>query len=230
MFAMGNRGDIVKRIGYRIRRMRDLAGLTQAELATKAGLSRSFLTRVEAGTAEASLSSLANIASALDVSVAQIVGDATISPRPETAAMQLLQAAVKATQGVPIRYAGTVPGGDESRGTATGGRMLNVPADWTTGRDLESLFVLEVDDESFAGNGIASGSFVMCEPPVARDLSNGDVVVIRVGRMLSLRRWSKLATLIERRDDDDRTLVRLSTGELATVIGVVLESWRRWHP
>jgi transcriptional regulator with XRE-family HTH domain len=54
-------------VGARIRRLRRTRGWSQATLAERAGLGRITVTRIELGTQDASLSTLAALATALGV-------------------------------------------------------------------------------------------------------------------------------------------------------------------
>ena len=58
-----------ERIGQRIAALRSVAGLTQAQLADKAGMQRSHLSRIEAGSLAVTLESIEAIAQALGMTV-----------------------------------------------------------------------------------------------------------------------------------------------------------------
>src|SRR6185295_13020942 len=60
-------------VGYHIMAWRRRMGLTQAELAGRANLSRPYLSRLEKGKADPALSSLRRLAVALDVPVGQLI-------------------------------------------------------------------------------------------------------------------------------------------------------------
>lgn len=64
--------NLLPRLGQRIRRLRDIRGWTQAELAERAGVDRSFLADVERGKRNISILNLSLIAEALGVSLAQM--------------------------------------------------------------------------------------------------------------------------------------------------------------
>lgn len=66
--------DDVRRVGERIRRERVKAGLSLAQLANAAGVSKAYLLKVESGDTNPSLGVLGQIADALDVTVADLVG------------------------------------------------------------------------------------------------------------------------------------------------------------
>ena len=58
-----------ERIGQRIAALRSVAGMTQAQLADKAGLQRSHISRIEAGSLAVTLESIEAIAQALGMTV-----------------------------------------------------------------------------------------------------------------------------------------------------------------
>jgi transcriptional regulator with XRE-family HTH domain len=64
---------IAKRLGGRLKRLREDRGVTQQQLAKKSGLSHGYIARLEIGMHNPSLSTLAKLAKALKVSVAEFV-------------------------------------------------------------------------------------------------------------------------------------------------------------
>ena len=70
----------IQRFGKQLQRLRTRRGLTQEQLAVNAGLSRTFLTRLELGQHDPSLSTLVRLAKALRVSVTELLGE-TMSMR-----------------------------------------------------------------------------------------------------------------------------------------------------
>jgi transcriptional regulator with XRE-family HTH domain len=65
----------IQRFGKQLQRLRISRGLTQEQLAVTAGLSRTFLTRLELGQHDPSLSTLVRVAKALRVSVTELLGE-----------------------------------------------------------------------------------------------------------------------------------------------------------
>lgn len=65
----------LERLGFRLREMRTAAGLTQAQLAGKCGLHRTFVGSVERGERNLALLSLRRIAKALRVSPGELLVD-----------------------------------------------------------------------------------------------------------------------------------------------------------
>lgn len=58
-----------ERIGQRIAALRSVAGMTQAQLADRAGMQRSHISRIEAGSLAVTLESIEAIAQALGMTV-----------------------------------------------------------------------------------------------------------------------------------------------------------------
>ena len=71
----------IQRFGKQLQRLRTRRGLTQEQLAVTAGLSRSFLTRLELGQHDPSLSTLVRVAKALRVSVTELLGESVSASR-----------------------------------------------------------------------------------------------------------------------------------------------------
>ena len=65
----------IQRFGKQLQKLRTRRGLTQEQLAVTAGLSRTFLTRLELGQHDPSLGTLVRLAKALRVSVAELLGE-----------------------------------------------------------------------------------------------------------------------------------------------------------
>ena len=65
--------DLLKQVGQRVRELRTLAGLTQADLAERASLSPEFVSRVERGLKSPSLPTLDRVAGAMGVSVGELL-------------------------------------------------------------------------------------------------------------------------------------------------------------
>jgi transcriptional regulator with XRE-family HTH domain len=61
--------DLPKRLGNRIRELRNRAGITQAQLADRVDISHEFMSRLERGLKAPSLDSAAKIANALGVTL-----------------------------------------------------------------------------------------------------------------------------------------------------------------
>ncbi|MGH7181715.1 MAG: helix-turn-helix domain-containing protein [Nitrospiraceae bacterium] len=64
-----------QRLGKQLQRLRTSRGLTQEQLAVNVGLSRTFVTRLELGQYNTTLSTLVRLAKALRVSVPDLLGE-----------------------------------------------------------------------------------------------------------------------------------------------------------
>ena len=73
----------IRSVGVRVRREREKAGLSLAQLATAAGLSKAYLLKVENGATNASIGVLGQIADALDITVADLVGGPRVQLEPD---------------------------------------------------------------------------------------------------------------------------------------------------
>lgn len=72
----------MRSVGVRVRREREKAGLSLAQLASAAGLSKAYLVKVENGATNPSLGVLGQIADALDITVADLVGGPRVQAEP----------------------------------------------------------------------------------------------------------------------------------------------------
>jgi transcriptional regulator with XRE-family HTH domain len=67
------RPDVLAHVGENLRRLRGLRGFSQAELATRSGISRRMIGAMEGNDANVSLSTLDRLAAALDISLTELV-------------------------------------------------------------------------------------------------------------------------------------------------------------
>ena len=65
----------IQRFGKQLQRLRTIGGLTQEQLAVKAGLVRVYVTKLEQGEHDPTLSMLVRLAKALRVSVTELLGE-----------------------------------------------------------------------------------------------------------------------------------------------------------
>lgn len=64
----------MRRLGEEVRREREKAGLSLAQLSAAAGLSKAYLLKIESGATNPSVGVLGQIADALDITIADLVG------------------------------------------------------------------------------------------------------------------------------------------------------------
>tara|TARA_R110000803_G_scaffold46394_4_gene97368 strand:- start:405 stop:614 length:210 start_codon:yes stop_codon:yes gene_type:complete len=67
--------DIRKKFGARLRKLRETQGWSQEELADRAGLHRTYISSVERGVRNPTISVLAKISAALGASLAELLAD-----------------------------------------------------------------------------------------------------------------------------------------------------------
>ena len=72
---MTTKTTLAQHVGARARTIRDTQGLTQRQIADKAGMVHQEVSRFESGTSNPRLDTLEQIADALDVSVEELVKD-----------------------------------------------------------------------------------------------------------------------------------------------------------
>ncbi|MCA9801539.1 MAG: response regulator [Cyanobacteria bacterium HKST-UBA02] len=73
-----------------IRKRREELGLSQTELAERAGLHRTYICNIERGTQNLSLESLNNIARSLDIPVARLIGEAEEAAEEKSGLIRIL--------------------------------------------------------------------------------------------------------------------------------------------
>ena len=66
------RPDIRERFGYALKDRREALGLTQEELAERAGIHRTYLSDVERGTRNISLLNIERLSSALEMTISEL--------------------------------------------------------------------------------------------------------------------------------------------------------------
>jgi transcriptional regulator with XRE-family HTH domain len=72
---MPRRDPVLAAFGLNVRRRREEIGLTQEDLADRAGLDRSYISNVERGSRNLSISSIVRIAKALRTSASELCRD-----------------------------------------------------------------------------------------------------------------------------------------------------------
>lgn len=68
----GTKADIRERFGFAVKTRREDLGLTQEDLADKAGIHRTYLSDVERGSRNLSLLNIERMAAALDLSLSEL--------------------------------------------------------------------------------------------------------------------------------------------------------------
>ncbi len=98
-------------LGARIRNLRQARGLTLTQLATRAGLSHPFLSKLERGLARPSMASLAQIALALGTSQVELLAGGGEDAVPNRAPTEVLRAGEGVTGPYGLGWARLLAGG-----------------------------------------------------------------------------------------------------------------------
>lgn len=78
--------SITRSVGRRLRAARERAGITQAELAERAGLQAESISRIETGQRALSLGNLGRLATALEVGLGDLIDEGRAEPMPRLSA------------------------------------------------------------------------------------------------------------------------------------------------
>jgi transcriptional regulator with XRE-family HTH domain len=81
-----NRFDLAARVGTMIRRLREVQGLSQTDLAAKAGVAQSAVSQIEAGKRLVNLNTLYRLGSALGFPASRLLAVAEVGPDTESLA------------------------------------------------------------------------------------------------------------------------------------------------
>lgn len=106
---MSKTHPLLRDLGARLREFRQAAGLSTSELARLSGLSRRYTTEVEAGRANPSITKLKDLADALDVGLAELLGPGPSEARRGRLALVGLRGAGKSTVGRALALRREVP-------------------------------------------------------------------------------------------------------------------------
>ncbi len=182
-------------IGQRIKNSRREAGLTQAELAARGCISRSYLAGVEGGRYNPSVDTLQKLAAALDVPAAALLGE-TALPEPTE---QSVSAAIALFE--RLRREGRLPENltllpQMRRIPLVGEIACGTPIlaeenieDWVDlPRHIHADYALTCRGESMVGAGIFDGDvvYIRQQPEVL----NGQIAAVRVdGDTATLKRF-----------------------------------------
>ena len=192
-------------IGQRIKNARREAGLTQAELAAKGCISRSYLAGVEGGRYNPSVDTLRRLAAALDLPAAALLGETALPEATE----QSVSAAIALFE--KLRREGRLPENltllpQMRRIPLVGEIACGTPIlaeenieDWVDlPRHIHADYALTCRGESMVGAGICDGDVVYIRQQP--EVQNGQIAAVRV-------------------DDDTATLKRFyRAGDTVTLV------------
>ena len=171
---------ILAHVGRRVREARGHQGLTQKQLASKAGLSLRFLSQLEKGEGNISLTRFAELAHALDRSPASLLEETEAAPGATVVALVGLRGAGKSTIGPVLAHrmqAGFVEL-DEAIEEAAGLRLAEIfelhGEAYYRRLERETLRHVLRSRESLV---LATGGGVVTDPDTFRVLQNGAITV-----------------------------------------------------
>jgi transcriptional regulator with XRE-family HTH domain len=95
-------------VGDRIRLVRESKGLTQDQLATAAGISKSFISEVENGKRNVSAQNLLRIANALGASIEYLMRGVSAAPQQEAAAVTVPPELATAAERLGLSFSETL--------------------------------------------------------------------------------------------------------------------------
>jgi repressor LexA len=160
------------KLGERIRKLREEKGITQAELARRAGLSPQYMCDIELDRANPGLKVLERLASALEVSLGAMLDETLPFSRAEEV--------------VEVPVIGRVPAGGPVLSEETIIGYLPLPRRFAE----EGFICLEVRGDSMEGVGIYDGDHVLVKlQPTAE---NGQTVVARVEGEVTVKRFYRV--------------------------------------
>ncbi len=183
-------------IGENIRRLREEAGLTQRELAKKAGVSHSYISEVERGSTVPSVRLIEKIAKALGV-------------RP-TAIIDKKEAEWEVVN-VPIL--GSVPAGGPDLEEEQIVGYMPFPKIFIEGQ----VFCLKINGDSMQDVGIEDGDYILVK--AQKEAANGQTIIARIGNEVTCKRYYQIDGKV-RLEPANAKYRALTPGELE-IIGVV---------
>lgn len=178
--------------GQLLKRSRDALGMTQEDLEERSGVSQNYISRLENGGGKRPGDRIIKqLATALE------------TPEDEfKVALGWVIREVVFKDGVMLPVVGVVPADALRWMSGEGASMTEVEVLRSKIEGARSPFGLEVSGDCLRSIGILHGDVVIVEPAEGRQPRNGQLVVVRVGDEVSLKRW---------REDDGGT--RLEDGE-----------------
>lgn len=215
MLTMTNEAS---RIGARIRLFRKRAGLTQAELAHRVFVDRSYITRLEQGNNVPSWTLQIELASALGITRAELTGDEPPPPTDAEVAAQIVKEVLTGGKARWVEVYGVMdPATGFRRPSETEERYVRVLEEYLTGaRDPFAVMILS---NCYTGFGLIPTDHAICDRRPDRKPQDGDIVVIGSQDAVALYRWRQLDNGAELLNGDGSVARHLSDTDAVHVEG-----------
>lgn len=179
-------------LGTKIKQLREAAGWTQAELATRSGLGRGYISRLETDDYnKPSADTFVRLASALKVSPDELHEAAgyirrreMVPPphnglRPFYALLKEVQEHYELLETVEVPIVGSVPAGDPEPEEADFKGYISIPKEHLGSAVKSRLKALRVHGESLSGDNIHDGDLLIVDPDPDVTL-HGQIFILRV--------------------------------------------------
>lgn len=211
-----------EQLGKRVLALREARHWTQAELARRAFIGRSYVAHIEDGKNMPSVDVIDRVASALGTTASMLLSGADPDVRsPEEVGATVLEEVIKAVQGVPIRVIGRVPA-DTLRIVDLEEMSETRPPVYLSQQQLggaRAPFAVEISGDCFRSHGIYDGDIVICDRAQEREPEDWDLVLVRLNGETTFKRWRLAQGRHELRDGDDETVHVIVASDRVEVLG-----------
>lgn len=178
-------------LGRLIYNQRKRLGLSQEQVAEAAGIRQHYVSQIERGKVQRPGDGiLIPIAKALDLSMADVreaMGWIVVTP----------------VEGVMLHVAGRIPADSIRFSTGQDGASMDeIEVTLSEIADARSPYALEVSGDCFRSIGIYHGDVVIVEPADGRRPRDQQIVVVRIGDEVTLKRWVESGDIVQLQDGD----------------------------
>lgn len=182
--------------GYQIKRIREQKHLTQKELSDAVGLSRSNISRIEAGAFKSAKQDiLVKLARAFDMNVgdltAELYGNKEEKPyRSMSSVLEEAKMRLEALEVVEIPIRGHVPAGYPQVIEEHADDYVVIPKELLGKKNTDKLYALRISGESLIGDDIQNGDLVIIDPDA--HLVDGRIYIVRIDNEVVARHVTRL--------------------------------------
>ncbi|MDN4185547.1 MAG: XRE family transcriptional regulator [Dehalococcoides mccartyi] len=175
-------------IGERIKQLRTIQGLSQRQLALKAGLDPSYLSIVESGRrTNITLDVAQRLSGILNVGIEELMGvesgdksglsDKSVADMLKTFTSDFADK-LRRMEIVEIPVRGVIPAGNPAAEEEIDLGVIRVPREVVEGK-IDRVFALKIGGESLNGDGLHSGDNVLIDPDAP--IIDGKIYAVRIG-------------------------------------------------